>query len=65
MTDEELDLAVVAARKRAHEAPMGEYNLHADGTAEIRNATYAWAKESAEWMRLCDERDRRNALRVA
>jgi len=64
MTDAELDIAIAAALKRAHEAPMGEYNLHADGTREIRNHTYAWAKASAEWARLCEERNRRAAVHI-
>lgn len=59
LSNEELDAAIAAALQRAHDAPMGGYNLHADGTREILNHTTAYAKEGAEWVRLCDERDRR------
>lgn len=63
LSDETLEAAIVAARELAHSSPMGEYNLHADGTKEIRNPTRAWAKDAEEWVRLCDERDRRARVR--
>lgn len=63
LSDQELDAAISAALDRAHNAPMGGYNLHADGSREILNHTTAYAKEGAEWVRLCDERDRRAMTR--
>lgn len=62
MSDAELDAAIAAALDAAHlpdEAPFNEFNLHADGTKEIRNPSGGWRKASAEWVRLHEERDRR------
>lgn len=68
MSDEELDAAIAAARKAAHrrDNPLfNKFNLHADGTKEICNPCRGWAKDSAEWSRLCAERDRRRATLTA
>ena len=62
MRDAELDAAIVAALDAARGAPFAEYNLRADGTASLRNHTDAYARHAREWMRLCDERVRRQAL---
>lgn len=59
LTDTELEAAISRSYKDARDAPFGEFNLHADGSAEVRNPTTAWARHSEEWCRLCAERDRR------
>ena len=59
LSDGALAEAITVARDAAHSAPLGEFNLRADGTASIRNHTTSWARRSDEWCRLCAERDRR------
>jgi len=62
LSDAALNDAIDAAHAKASGAPFGEFNLHADGTAEIRNPTSAWARFSDEWCELCAERDKRKSL---
>jgi hypothetical protein len=65
LSDTELEAKIAAALERAH-APnpphINEFNLHADGTKEIRNPSDHWARASRDWIALCDERDRRRLI---
>jgi hypothetical protein len=62
MSDAELDAAIVAALDAAHmpdRPPFNEFNLHADGTKEIRNPSRGYMKDAERWCALANERDRR------
>lgn len=64
MTDDQLLVATLAARRAAHDAPLAEiYEINKDGKPTgvkgISNHTNTYALRAAEWMALANEVDRR------
>lgn len=59
MNDEELLASILAARRRAHDAPLNPYRENADGHRWVELQSRAWAVAAEEWMALASEARRR------
>lgn len=57
-SDEELLKQTLAARRRAHNAPLATYHEDHDGHKWVEGAT-TWGTASLAWSELADEVDRR------